>query len=196
MTGSIGSPFSRLRQTGSLGLTHLVNSFMADHMMKVSVVVLAAVRTQSSCDLRYEAANFSIGITTATATIPARKARAMSRRGSGWTLSSRRQNQSHARAGSTPPAKAAIIGSSSLIALLYWPFGDHQEVALFFGELLPDGFGDERHEGVEEFQRDNEYLVEGGGGGAGRRAGPAPASPPFNIDFDSSSISAAKRSQT
>src|SRR3990167_11495118 len=164
MTGSIGSSSSRLRKTVSLAITYLMISSMADHMMKVSVVVLAAVTTQSSCDLRYEAANFSIGITTATATIPARKARAMSRRGSGWTLSSRRQNQSHARAGSTPPAKAAIIGSSSLIALLYWPFGDHQEVALFFGELLPDGFGDERHEGVEEFQRDNEYLVEGGGG--------------------------------
>src|SRR3990167_7413630 len=174
MTGSIGSSSSRLRKTVSLAITYLMISSMADHMMKVSVVVLAAVTTQSSCDLRYEAANFSIGITTATATIPARKARAMSRRGSGWTLSSRRQNQSHARAGSTPPAKAAIIGSSSLIALLYWPFGDHQEVALFFGELLPDGFGDERHEGVEEFQRDNEYLVEGGGGGGARRPPPPP----------------------
>src|SRR3989338_2666215 len=149
MTGSIGSSSSRLRKTVSLAITYLMISSMADQMMKVSVVVLAAVRSQSSCDLRYEAANFSIGITTATATIPAKKASAISLRGSGCTESSRRQNHSHARAGSTPPAKAAMMGSSSLIALLYWPFGDHKEVALFFVELQPDSFRDEGHEGVE-----------------------------------------------
>src|SRR3989344_4097845 len=174
MTGSMGSSSSRLCSTVSLAITNLMISSMVDHMMKVSVVVLAAVRIQSSCVFRYEAANFSIGITTATATMPARNASAMSLRGSGCTESSRRQNHSQARAGSTPPAKAAIIGSNSLIALLYWPFGDHEEVALFFGELLPDGFGDERHEGVEEFQRDNEYLVEGGGA-----AVPLPRPPPL-----------------
>src|SRR3990167_7537500 len=150
MTGSMGSSSSRLCSTVSLAMTYLMISSMADQMMKVSVVVLAAVRSHSSCVFRYEAANFSIGITTATATIPARKASAISRRGSGCTESSRRQNHNQARAGSTPPAKAAMMGSSSLIALLYWPFGDHEEVCVFLWELLPDGFGDEGHEGVEE----------------------------------------------
>ena len=35
--------------------------------------------------------------------------------------------------------------------LVLGPFGDHQEIALFFWELLPYRFGDERHEGMEEF---------------------------------------------
>src|SRR3989344_6090869 len=152
MTGSIGSSSARRRSTVSFAITYLMISSKADQMMKVSVVVLAAASIQICWLEIYEAANFSIGITTATATIPARKARAMSLRGSGCTESSRRQNHSHARAGSIPPAKAAMMGSSSLIALLYWPFGDHKEVALFFGELQPDSFRDEGHEGVEEFE--------------------------------------------
>src|SRR3989338_499472 len=127
MTGSMGSSSSRLCSTVSLAMTYLMISSMADQMMKVSVVVLAAVRSHRSCVFRYEAANFSIGITTATATIPARKASAMSRRGSGGTLSSRRQNHSQARAGSTPPAKAAMMGSSSDMDELY-PTREHSYV--------------------------------------------------------------------
>src|SRR3989344_7388453 len=100
MTGSVGSAAWRRRSTVSFAITYLIISSKADQTKKVSVVVLAAASIQICCEEIYEAANFSIGMTTATATMPAKNASAMSLRGSGRTESSRRQNHNHARAGS------------------------------------------------------------------------------------------------
>src|SRR3989344_1886433 len=43
---------------------------------------------------------------------------------------------------------------------LYRPFGDHEELRVLFGQLLPDGFRHEWHERVEELERDDKGPVE------------------------------------
>ena len=58
---------------------------------------------------------FSSGTATATQIMPAIKASAISRRGSGCFESSRSQNHSHASAGKTPPKAAAPIARSSFM---------------------------------------------------------------------------------
>src|SRR3989338_3921767 len=142
MMGSIGSSFSLLRSTVIHATANFINSSIADQATKMSVWLT-----------RRPATHCSMGITSPTATIPAKNARAISLRGSGCLESSRSQNHSHKKVGNTPPPAAMRKGkASSTSELLHsWPFCDHQQSTLFLRQLLPYRFGDEGHEGVEEF---------------------------------------------
>src|SRR3989344_4840888 len=151
MAGSIGSSSSRRHRTVTRAAAYFMISSIADQAVKISICVARNVATY-----------FWIGITTATVTIPAKNASAMRRRGSGCGASSRRQNHSHARAGNTPPATAPSIGVNSCMrGILTRPRSDHQQIGLFLGKLFPDGLGDERHEGVEKFQRYQKNFIQG-----------------------------------
>src|SRR3989344_104638 len=109
-------------------------------------------------------------MTTATVTMPARKASAINLRGSVCGASSRRQNQSHASAGKTPPATAPSMGSSSgIVRIVAWPRGYHQEFGVFLWKLLPYRLGDEWHERVQQFQRYRKNFMQGGGAAGARR---------------------------
>src|SRR3989344_9052576 len=87
MTGSMGSSSSRRHKTVIYAAKNFMTSSIADHAINTKVEPVMAKVFQKKMDTefpdKYGATSFSSGITTATVTMPARKASAMSLRGSG-----------------------------------------------------------------------------------------------------------------